>query len=411
MASKVIARSLLLFILSLSLLISATACATVYVQDSQSTEESLQQMIDHHYGMFAKEYETPPELGVFLYLETPQKSFHAYSGFGDEKQTPQTHYRIASVSKTFTAASIMLLDQMGKLRIEDRVVDTIPGQSIRYLPDTDDFAIPYKEEITIKDLLSHRAGVFDVFNEIIPATSVQPYAGQNYIGYIQDTEGDTPHPYTLAELSGVIAKDKLTYGEPGTLYHYSDSGYMLLPVIIERVAQMPFEQFLQTYFFIPMNLTHTLAVYEPENTSLPEPFFEGYSRWDGEFFDTTEDNMTSNIGAGNITSTPKDMANWIRSLLSGRGPLNMSQIERMKTIAEGNTSYALGLSFFELGVGHSGAHPGYMNIVVYNEERDTAIVMVAPFIDYNEGNFDNIGAALEMMQRIMKDALSLCFAE
>ena len=404
---KAIAR-FFLFLLTVSILLTlCSGCASRRITDSPDVQSELQMMVKHKYADFALAYNLPPHLGMFLYIETEQDSYSAKAGFSDKPYTENTHYRIASVSKTFTAASIMLLDQMGKLRIEDSVVDAIPGRSISYLPDTWEFAIPYKEEITIKDLLSHRAGVFDVFNEIIPETSSQPYAGQNYIGYIQDTEGDVMHPYTLAELSGVIAIDQLTYGKPGTLYHYSDSGYMLLPVIIERVAQMPFEEFLLQNFFLPMNLTGTYAVHEPDDTTLTQPFFEGYTRWDAEFFITTEDNMTSNIGAGHIISTPKDMARWIRPLLLAQGPLSELTIETMKTVVEGNSNYSLGLSHSALGVGHSGAHPGYMNIVVYNEEHDAAIVMVAPFIDYNEGNMEHIIAALTVMQEIMSEALTI----
>lgn len=58
----------------------------------------------------------------------------------------------------------MLLEQRGMLNIEDTVTDIILQQGVSYLPDTDDYAIPYKGEITIKNLLSHRGGVFDIFN-------------------------------------------------------------------------------------------------------------------------------------------------------------------------------------------------------------------------------------------------------
>lgn len=370
-------------------------------------QSALQLMVENKYMDFALAYNLPTHLGMFLFLDTEEASYSAQAGFSNLSYNENTHYRIASVSKTFTAASIMLLDQMGKLNINDCVVDTIPGRSISYLPDTPEFAIPYKEEITIKDLLSHRAGVFDIFNEIIPETSDQPYAGQNYIGYIQDTEEDQPHAYTLSELASVIAKDQLTYGKPGTLYHYSDSGYMLLPVIVERVSKLPFEQFLKDSFFNPMQLNSTYSVHLPNDTALPEPYFTGYTRWDAEFFDTTEDNMTSNIGAGQIISTPRDMAQWIRTLLKAKGPLSENTLAEMKTIVEGNSNYSLGLSHSVLGLGHSGAHPGYMNIVFYNEDYDTSIVLVAPFIDYNGGNMEHIIATLTVMQEIISEALAI----
>lgn len=400
-----LARLFLLLLLIIIIILSG--CMTVQKQDSYEIHQSLQNMIDTRYATFSESYDVPPHLGILLHLHTPTGDYTVQSGFLGKEYSADTHYRIASVTKTFTAAAIMLLDQQGLLDIYDTVTSSIPGSKDPYLPDTDDFAIPYKDRITIKDLLSHRAGVFDVFNDPIPIESDEPYAGMNYIGYIQDTENDEPHRYSLSELAAVIAKDHLTYGEPGTLYHYSDSGYMLLPVIIERVSGIPYDQFLSEHFFVPMGLHDTTAVFEPNDTLLPEPYFEGYSRWDAEYFNTTEDNMSSNIGAGNIISTPKDMASWMRLLLSGQSPLKSSQITLMTEIPEGNNAYALGLSKTSVGIGHSGAHPGYLNFVVYDETSDVSMVVVMPFIDYNEGNMDHVSAASQMMIEIMETAVRI----
>lgn len=94
-------------------------------------------------------------------------------------------------------------------------------------------------------------------------------------------------------------------------------------------------------------------------------------------------------------------------MLSGKGPLSPSQIERMKVIPEGNTLYALGISKTSVGKGDSGAHPGYFNFVQYNEEHDIALVIITPFIDYNGGNMDNIIALSQCMGSIMESALTI----
>ncbi|MDX9809457.1 MAG: serine hydrolase domain-containing protein [Sphaerochaetaceae bacterium] len=381
---------------------------TTQTGSNSDTEQLLQEMINQHYLALKEGLTLPEQLGMLLYVQTPKESYTVQSGFAGQQYSSETHYRIASVTKTFTAASVMLLEQEGKLHIEDSVSANIPGTGLPYLPDDEDYAIPYRDRITIKDLLSHRAGIFDVFNDPIPADSKEPYAGMNYIAYIQDTEGDDPHQYTLAELASVIAKDQLTYGEPGTQHHYSDSGYMLLATIIERVSNMTYGQFLHQRFFAPLGMTFTSAPDSARDTKLDQPYFEGYARWDAQYFNATEDNMSSNIGAGNIVSTPKDMAHWISSLLTGHSSLSMSQIDIMKTIPEGNTNYALGLSKSPIGIGHSGAHPGYLNFVQYHEESGISLVLVAPFIDYDEGNMDHVAATSQVMLDIMKDALEIC---
>lgn len=381
---------------------------TTQTGNNSDTEQLLQEMINRHYLALKEELKLPEQLGMLLYVQTPEENYTVQSGFAGQQHSSETHYRIASVTKTFTAASVMLLEQDGKLHIEDSVSANIPGTGLPYLPDDEDYAIPYRDRITIKDLLSHRAGIFDVFNDPIPADSKEPYAGMNYVAYIQDTEGDDPHQYTLAELASVIAKNQLTYGEPGAQHHYSDSGYMLLATIIERVSHMSYGQFLHQRFFAPLGMNFTSAPDSARDTKLDQPYFEGYARWDAQYFNATEDNMSSNIGAGNIVSTPKDMAHWISSLLTGHSSLSMSQIDIMKTIPEGNTNYALGLSLSPIGIGHSGAHPGYLNFVQYHEESGISLVLVAPFVDYDEGNMDHVAATSQVMLDSMEDALEIC---
>lgn len=83
--------------------------------------------------------------------------------------------RIASASKIFTAAAIMLLDQRGKIDIEDVLTDMIPGTDVPYLADSPNYAIPCKDRMTIRQILSHRAGIFNVFNNPIPESSATPF--------------------------------------------------------------------------------------------------------------------------------------------------------------------------------------------------------------------------------------------
>jgi D-alanyl-D-alanine carboxypeptidase len=383
-----------------------SSCGTSDSGDSY-TQQEIQSMVSSQFEQFTQANDLPPHLGILLHMQTPAGTYSVQAGFLDEQVSENTHYRIASVSKTFTAAAIMLLDQEGMLNIDDTITAVIPWKEIPYLPDTDDFAIPYKEKITIRNLLSHRAGVFDIFNDPIPPESQEPYAGMNYIEYVKEKEGEENHQYTLEELISVIAKNQLSYAGPNVLYHYSDVGYMLLAGIIERVTGMRYDQYLQNTFFMPLGLNNTSAPWEANDIFIPEPYFTGYTRWDDKFFITVEDNMSCQVGPGNIISTPKDIALWIRTILSGRGPLTHEQIRRMQVVPEGNTTYALGISKTEFGYGHSGAHPGYMNFVSYNEDHDISVAVVAPFLDYDEGKMDKLYATLNLMIDISEQALEI----
>ncbi|MDX9914660.1 MAG: serine hydrolase, partial [Sphaerochaeta sp.] len=130
----------------------------------------------------------------------------------------------------------------------------------------------------------------------------------------------------------------------------------------------------------------------------------GYTRIDGDFFITTEDNMSSDIGAGNINSTAGDITRWIRAILSGRGGLSMEQVRRMEEIPAGNQAYALGLTKNDVGYGHGGGHPGYTNNVVYNEANDIAIIVVAPFIDYGVDDPSRLIRGHEVRETVLREA-------
>jgi len=343
----------------------------------------IQAMVSEKYAAYKEAYGLPEGAGVLVRLETPGGSAAAMAGLpagADENW----RYRIASVSKTFTAASIMLLDQRGKIDIEDVLTDMIPGTDVPYLADSPNYAIPYKDRITIRQILSHRAGIFDVFNNPIPESSAYPYAGQYYNYYVYGELREEDHQFTADELMGVVAANKLATGEPGKEYHYSDTGYTLLVKIVERASGQSYDRFLADNFWEPLHLERTSAPWNGNDTGLPRPYMPGHVSDGTGFFDMTEDNMSSQVGPGNIISTPADMARWIRALFSGRGPLEAKQIERMTAVPAGNGSYALGIGNTIIGMGHSGAHPGYVNLVAYNPDDDVAVVVATPFIDYTK---------------------------
>ncbi len=344
----------------------------------------LRKMLEDKVADLRGKTPSPDGVGAIVFVAAPSGEWCAVAGLPGDAGAG-SHYRIASVSKTFTAAAVMLLDQQGKLRIDDNLTDAIPGTGIPYLADSPRFAIPGKQEIRIRDLLSHRARVVDLFNTPLPE---EPYNGMPYAEYIKRTLNEPDHQFTHDEIIGVLAANKLRLKEEDTAngFKYSDTGYTILAKIIERVSGESYDRFLAEKFFIPMGLKNTSAPWSAYDSGLPEPFLKGVARLapDEKFQDATECNMSDQVGPGNIISTPRDITRWMRALLSGRGPLNEKQVARMTALPEGNTTYALGIGSTESGRGHSGAHPGYVNLVTYSPEDDTAVAVVTPFIDYSQ---------------------------
>jgi D-alanyl-D-alanine carboxypeptidase len=109
--------------------------------------EKLQASVDANWSQYKQEHGLPGG-GMCVYLETPTGNYFASSGM-QAGIDQNTHFRIASNTKTFTSAAIMLLDQQGKLHIDDTIVSLIPGQAVPYVPSTAQYNIPNKASITI----------------------------------------------------------------------------------------------------------------------------------------------------------------------------------------------------------------------------------------------------------------------
>ncbi|MFA6609650.1 MAG: serine hydrolase domain-containing protein, partial [Candidatus Omnitrophota bacterium] len=214
--------------------------------------------------------------GIAMQILSPKGDYFISAGMSKDV-TSASHFRIASVTKTFTAAGIMLLDQRGLLNINDRITGNIPGTNTPYVPDSPEYDIPYKNDITIRMLLMHRAGVFDVSNNVIPDNAFsnsKPYIGQDYLTYIK--AGDKEHTFTFDELVGVVARGQLSFFEPGSSYHYSDTGYSILGKIIERVSGKSYADFIKEELLVPNGLLETSLPSKGSDQAIPKPFIKGY---------------------------------------------------------------------------------------------------------------------------------------
>ena len=342
--------------------------------------------------------------GLAMQILSPKGNYFIATGMNDN-MTNAHHFRIASVTKTFTAAGIMLLAQKGALNIDDKITDKIPGKVSPYLPDTPEYNIPYKNDITIRMLLMHRAGIFDISNNNIPDNEFshnQPYVGKSYLDYMEEKDGS--HTFTFDELVGVNASNQLSFFKPGTAYHYSDTGYSMLGKIIERVSGKSYANFIKTELLMPNSLSNTSLPWKGSDQKLPEPFVKGYVWTPGERVEVTESNMSPHVAEGNIATTPIDLANWCRKLFRAEAGLSKETVEMMKTGVKRddgtNSTYGLGIVYSPgIGYGHAGAHEGYLTLMNYNPDTDTSYVMFTNVWDC-QNNLDSIMAEIKVMMEI-----------
>jgi D-alanyl-D-alanine carboxypeptidase len=331
---------------------------------------NLQQLVSTSLATYKEKYPDYPG-GLAMEVISKQGTFFVSAGM-EPGITNQVHFRAASNTKTLTATAILLLYQQGKLNIAQKITDTIPGTTEPYLPNTPEYNIPYKSSITILDLLRHRAGVFDVSNELIPDTvsAPVPYKGLNYITYIETA--DPTHTFTFDELVNVNAICRLSYFPPNTSYHYSNTGYSILGKIIERVSKKSYQQFLIEDVMLPMGMKNSSMPVSGTDQQIPVPFATGYVLTVDSVQNVTLSNMSPNVAEGTLITTPNDLGLFLRKLLSGQGVLNPHIVNAvmMNCLPTGGNSaggYGCGLTYTNnLGYGHNGAHEGYLSQMVYD---------------------------------------------
>jgi len=169
----------------------------------QLVQQKLQAMADNLMAGYKAKYPEYPG-GLAVKVIYKGNSWFVTSGMG-QGVTGDWRFRAASNTKLFTASAILLLYQQGKLNLDARLTDLIPGTNMTYVPLDANYAIPFRNRITIRQLLQNKAGVFDIINDKIPDTvSVPvPYKGKNYVDWAK--KPDSTHTFTFDELVGVDA--------------------------------------------------------------------------------------------------------------------------------------------------------------------------------------------------------------
>lgn len=239
---------------------------------------------------------------------------------------PNTVFQLASITKQFTATAIMLLEQQGKLRLDDSITT--------YLPDYP----THDRTITITHLLNHTSGI------------------PSYTG-LESFVSELARKAMSSEDLPAYFKDLPLEFEPGTRFLYNNSGYHLLGLIIEKVAGMNYEDFIQQSIFQPLDMHH--SYYMHNKTVIPHRA-SGYDQTPQGYQQTEYLNMLIPYAAGSLGSTIEDLVRWDAGLHAGH-LLDKAAQERMYTpvrLADGSTEpYGFGFGIHDYK-GHRLIHHG-----------------------------------------------------
>lgn len=270
--------------------------------------------------------------------------------------TPQTKFRLGSVSKQFTATAIMQLQEKGKLRVHDPLS--------AFLPD-----YPHSKSITIHHLLNHTSGIANF-------TSFDNYAST------------MREPASLEQLVARFRDTAIGF-TPGSQFSYSNSNYVLLSLIIEKASGMPYASYVRSHIAEPLGMHNT--GYDSAGTLLAHRA-SGYAPGSSGFVNAAYINMSIPSGAGALYSTVEDMYLWDRALYTEK-ILSKASLETMFT--PGLEGYGWGVRATpRKKIAHSGGVNGFASYIARYPNDDLCIVVLSNLETGKSGELANGLAAV-----------------
>ena len=285
--------------------------------------------------------------GNILYTRT--FGYSQINGAEKKPLTAASRYRIGSVTKMFTGTMIFQLVQEGKLSLDDNLA--------KYFPQ-----IPNAEKITILHLLGHRSGIHDLADGL----------GKH-------------NPRTQHQLLATMVKGGSNF-EPGSKYEYSNSGYVVLGWIIEKIDGKPYAQCLQERIASPTGLNDTYLGTGLTDISKNESHsYSYYGNWQQE----VESHLSIAGGAGSIISTPADLVKFIQALF-GLKLVSKSSLDQMMQKSLGMEPFTYNEKTY---YGHAGGIDNFGTWLVYQPEEKLALAYASnakiyPVKDIIDGVFN-----------------------
>ena len=334
-------------ILSLSVVVLAAAIA---VERKEREGEGLERSVDQ---IFAA-YDTPDSPGCALGV-IRDGNFVYKKGYGAASLelgvplTPESVFYMGSVSKQFTAASVVLAAEQGFLSLDDDIR--------KYVPEIPSYGKP----ITLRQMLHHTSGFRDILSLLF-------LAGRN---------SEDIHP--TSELLDLLSRQKALNFTPGDEFLYSNTNYFLMSVVIRRATGKPLSQFAEENIFKPLGMTHT-GFYDDRTVVLPGRV-AAYAPRPGGGFRVDWSTNYDMVGGGGLMSSVDDLLRWDRDFYDnklGKGTL-LKEMQTQGVLNNGKQiEYALGLFISKYRglpiVAHDGANFGYRTTVLRFPQQRFSVV-------------------------------------
>jgi len=280
------------------------------------------------------------------------------------KANEESKYRIGSISKTFTTVLVLKAAEENKLDLNQTIE--------KYFP-----AVKNSQNITIKNLLNHRSGIHNFT------------ADKDYLAWSSQSK-------TEKEMVEIIAKAE-SDSEPNTKSSYSNSNFVLLTYILEKIYKNPYSKILTKYITQPIGLANTYFGGKINIANNECKSYKHMENWKQE----PETDMSIPLGAGGIVSTASDLVKFSDALFSGK-LLKKESLELMKSVLDG---YGLGLFQFpfydKIGYGHTGGIDGFTSVFSSFENN------ISYSLTSNGTNFNNNDISIAVLSAVYNKAYNI----
>jgi D-alanyl-D-alanine carboxypeptidase len=318
----------------------------LFVTDLKAQDKFDKKKLDNYFSQL--EENNKAMCGVAI-TKDGKLVYDNYIGFSSVenkiKNSELTKFRIGSITKVFTAVMVFQLIEEGKLSLKTKLSEFYPG-------------IPNSKKITISDMLSHRSGIHNF-------TSDEAY--QQYM----------TSKKTKEEMLEIISKSKPDF-QPGSKTEYSNSNYVLLGYIIEKITNSTYKQELKKRITSKLNLADT---YYGGKIDTKANEAASYKFQDGKWILQPETDMSIPHGAGAIVSTPKDLCVFIAALFNNK-LVSEKSLKQMKEIKDGLGKGLIQFNFGDkIAYGHNGGIDGFVSILGYFPDEKIAASLIANGVD------------------------------
>lgn len=255
---------------------------------------------------------------------------------------PETNFRLASLTKQFTAMAIMLMIQDGKICLDDKLKDIFPD-----FPD-------YGKNISIRHLLQHTSGLID-YETLIPDTATKQVSDRDVLNLMMGVDS--------------------TYFQPGTQHRYSNSAYAVLVMILEKLSGISFSEFLKTNIFIPLQMTNTVAFTEGKNEVSHRAL--GYHIEKEAILFSDQSPTSAVLGDGGIYSSVYDLYKWDQALNTNT---LLSKDWFLEYVKPGLEGYGFGWHIDtykgKYRMSHTGSTCGFRNVIQRYPDDNLTIILL-----------------------------------